>query len=409
MRKDAAPLLEEKTRFCQKHPLLCWIVGILSGLLLLFLFPWFFPPSFPAGLPREVNVNNIKSPYFSHDFFALDGQFYYLQDGFYNMGVYRSTGQTAKRIFRSSDFSTREGDQYGRLGDIFPCGDKLYFELYPGDGKSNFYVYDPANGSFQYLFHLEAPRFWIVHDRTLIYQKYDEQERKTNAFHHDTLWIYDLDSGKQTRIADDVEDIGLVDGTLYYVSFLGDCLREPDGNREKGYRLVYDGEYAYSSYDFSTGETKELGRFPLIFEPDLYYTNYDVFSFTGRSVAMLSFDRQYRNELVVYTPGQDDLQIISAPLPIQKLVAAGNVAFALLYEDNRYDSQQGLYRFDLINGTVQKLGKGTYLPDISSVDMYVAAEDSIFLIQGHPWLFGSWRKVMLIDPNSGAVLRRYRI
>lgn len=389
-----------------KHPLLLWIGVILTGLLLLLVLPLLVPSSAPKGLPREVNVNNLKSPQYGGKFFAVDGQFYYLQDGFYNMGVYRSTGSAAKRIFRSSDFSTREGEQYGRLGDIFPVGDLLYFELYAEDSRSNFYVFDPAENSFRYLFHSERVRNWIVREPYLVYQKGSEREKETLAFQYDELWVYDLSSGQQSRIADSVEQIGLVDGTLVYVSFLGDCRREPDETRENGYRLVYDGEYSLSSYDFQQQRSTELGRFPLIFEPEQYYSQYEFFSFTGHTVAMYTFHTPYACKLVLYTPGQE-LQIITTPLPIHNLVAAGDVAYALLYDVQRPDPQQGLYRFDLKNGSFEKLGQG--LPCGNHVELYVASEDVVFLVTGHPWLFGTWRTALQIDPQSGAILRRYRI
>lgn len=406
MRKSSDLSKGNDARSERKHPLLLWIGVILIGLLLLLVLPLLVPYPIPKGLPREVNVNNLKSPYYGGQFFAVDGQFYYLQDGFYNMGVYRSTGSAARRIFRSSDFSTREGEQYGRLGDIFPVGDLLYFELYADGSRSNFYLFDPAENSFRYLFHSERVSNWIVREPCLVYQKGSDREKEALAFQYDELWSYDLSSGQHSRIADNVEQIGLVDGTLFYVSFLGQCRREPDESREKGYRLAYDGEYILSSYDFQQQRTTELGRFPLIFEPDQYYSQYEFFSFTGQSVAMYTFHEPYACKLVLYTPGQE-LQVITTPLPIHNLVAAGDVAYALLYEYNHLDPQQGLYRFDLKDGSFEKLGQG--LPCGNHVELYVASEDAVFLVTGHPWLIGTWRNVLQIDPHSGAILRRYRI
>ena len=406
VRKSSVTLEGKAARSERKHPLLLWIGVILTGLLLLLLLPLLAPSPAPKGLPREVNVNNLKSPQYGGQFFALDGQFYYLQDGFYNMGVYRSTGSAARRIFQSSDFSTRDGEQYGRLGDIFPVGDLLYFELYADGGRSNFYLFDPAENSFRYLFHSERVSNWFVREPYLVYQKESDREKETLAFQYDELWVYDLSSGRQSRIADNVEQIGLVDGTLFYVSFEGECRREPDESRENGYRLVYDGEYSLSSYDFQQQRSTELGRFPLIFEPEEYYSQYEFFSFTDHSVAMYTFHTPYACKLVLYTPGQE-LLVITTPLPIHKLVAAGDVAYALLYDEQRPDPQQGLYRFDLKNGSFEKLGQG--LPCGNRVELYVASEDAVFLVTGHPWLIGTWRNVLQIDPQSGAILRRYQI
>lgn len=406
MRNSSVSPEGKTARSKTKHPLLLWIGVILIGLLLLLVLFLLVSSSAPQGLPREVNVNNLKSPYYGGSFFALDGQFYYLQDGFYNMGVYRSTGSAAKRIFRDSDFSRREGEQYGLLGQIFPVGDLLYFELYGEGSRSNFYLFDPAENSFRYLFHSERVHNWIVREPCLVYQKGSDREKETDAFQHDELWLYDLSSGRQSRVADSVEQIGLVDGTLYYVSFQGECRQEPDENQEKGYRLVYDGEYSLSSYDFQQQRSTELGRFPLIFEPDQYYSQYEFFSFTGHSVAMYTFHTPYACKLVLYTPGQE-LQVITTPLPIHKLVAAGDVAYALLYDEHRSDPQQGLYRFDLKNGSFEKLGQD--LPCGNRVELYVASEDQVFLVTGHPWHFGTWRDVLQIDPQTGTILRRYRI
>ncbi|MBR5094427.1 MAG: hypothetical protein IK095_04980 [Oscillospiraceae bacterium] len=394
-------------KFFARHPLILWILAILALIVFLALMPYLFPWRGMPELPAEPNTNNDRTPFYGHGFWAVDGEFYYLQDGFYNMGAYRSTGTAAKRIFQSSDFSSREGDEWGRLGSIFPCNGQLYFELYAGN-RTNFYAYDPAQESYRYLCHAEHVDTWIVHEHYLIYQEDVEREGLSKGFEHDALWIHDLDSGERTKIAEDVEQIGLVDGKLLWVSFLGDLLHVDDSTKDKGHRLVYDGEYALSSYDFSTQQVEELGRFPLIYEPDLYYSHYEFISFASSCVVMSTYQAPYDRQLVIYRPGED-LEVIETPLPIHELIAAGDVAYAFLYDEHRSDVEQGLYRFDLQDGSYRLVNTSAGLVSWTGPDLYVASDDLVFLVDSHPWLFGSWRTVSQIDPETGRTVHRYRI
>ena len=343
-------------------------------------------PSLSGLLPEETNYNNDGGA-----FWAADGCFYYLQDGFYNMGVYRSEGGTAKRIFKSSDFAGPESGS-GDLGHIYPYDGRLYFTARYRDVETMLYCYDPGAKRYAPVLAIEdAYRDWLVCGDHLVLLGWSEGSAKKHSdrFWHQSVIACDLRTGERTIICENAEAIGQTGGELRYVS--------------------YDGEYELFRYDFESGQSDSMGRFPLVFEPGEFFSGYTSFSFSADGAAMYNYNRENYHSLVVFSASTGTLKTYEMPRGIHSLVVAGDSAFVQLYDlaegnSNAVGSpENGLYRVSLSDGASSCLYPGT------SGKLYVASEDCVFLIFSEGLLTGPWRTVYQISPETGEIVRELHI
>ena len=337
-----------------------------------------------ASLPVELNYNNV-----GNNFWAADGCFYYLQDGFYNMGAYRSEGGLPERIFQSSDFADSEHGG-GNLGAIFPYKGRLYFTARYLDADRTLYCYDPETRLYAPLFPIEGHLDeWLICEDHFVGLAWSQG--RSGGFLHEPVFACDLNNGERTELCADAEAIGLVDGKLRIVCF--------------------DGEYELFSYDFARGQAQSLGRFPLLYASDQESSCYKEFSFTGDALVMRSYNSLYRRELLVFRPSDGSLTSYTMPFEIHRLVAAGNSAYVVLYDQEGRstgsvsNSRNGLYRVDLRDGSFRFLRHHETMSIIT--ELYVADEDCVFWVEGHPRLLGSWRTVYQLSPETGKVIRLF--
>lgn len=372
-----------------KKPMFRIILALVLGGIVLSLCLVLKPagPSLSGILPGEINYNND-----GRAFWAADGCFYYLQDVFYNMGVYRSEGGTAKRIFRSSDFDDPEFGS-GDLGQIFPCDGRLYFTARCRDVETMLYCYDPGTKHYAPVLAIEdSYRDWLICGDHLVLLGWSERASLMHSdwFWHQSVVAYDLRTGERTVVCENAEAIGQTGGELRYVS--------------------YDGEYELFRYDFESGQSVSMGRFPLVFEPGEFFSGYTCFSFSADGVAMYNHNRENYHSLVVYSASAGTLKTFEMPRGIHSLVVAGDSAFVRLYDLVEGNSsavgspENGLYRVSLSDGASSCLYPGT------SGTLYVASEDCVFLIfsEGRV-LTGPWRTVYQISPETGENVREFHI
>lgn len=341
-----------------------------------------------ALLPAEINYNNQLG---GADFFwAADGCFYYEQDGFYNMGAYRSTGNAAKKLFESSDFASEEHGA-GNLRGLYPYRGFLYFMARQEENLSVLYRWDSETGCCDPLFPVEPYARWLLCDGYLVTLAWSSGSKE--GFFHSSIVSHDLQSGERTVICPDAEVIGLADGELRYICF--------------------DGEYELFRYDLAAGQAESLGRFPLLFEPDQYHYAYSTFNFTKDAVVMYSNNRRDSRELIVFRPSSGILKSYTMPFEIHRLAAAGNSAYILLYDAEEFSSastkneKNGLYRVNLIDGSLSFLKHKETLGSVSQ--LYVASEDCLLWVEGHIRILGFWRTVSFLSPETGKTLRTFHI
>ncbi len=318
--------------------------------------------SFPPA-----NFNN--NYWFSGDFWAFEDTVFYLQDGFYNMGAYWSAGQIRSKLFEEADFSD-DSTGYTAIGDIFVCGSFLYFEL-TSDRGCMLYRYDLAERTYAPV--CETPRLyrWVVADNRLIYTEHPLNSSET----HTPLWLYNLNDGTSTQICADIEEFGIVDGQVRYIT--------------------YTDSYELFQYDCAYGIITPLGEFSPEFDK-----KYDLFNFTSDSVVMLNWERELDQNLVVYTLSSDSTAVYTLPKGIQHLVAYDQYAYAVLYDTQKYSSDavasknNGIYRINLTDGSYEVVAKNAD----NDTEIHVISDDRIYIIQRKMnLLFQSRRHVYVFD------------
>lgn len=323
------------------------------------------PVSFP-----EANFNN--NYWFSGDFWAFDDQVFYLQDGFYNMGAYWSINGRNEKIFEESDFASDPANPF-YIGDIFVCDRWLYFEL-RSTQKDMLYRYDLNEGTYAPVCEIPYLYRWVVVDHYFIYREHPTN----NPEKHSPLWIYDLQDGTTTQVCSNVEEFGIVDGQLRYIT--------------------YADIYKLYQYDYLEDTSHTLGAFSCKLD-----SKYDIFNFTPDSVVMLNWGEYDRN-LVVYTLSSGATATYTLPKGIHNMVAYDQYAYAVVYDTKKNSSEaaaakeNGIYRINLTDGSYECV---EYDAD-DDTEIHVVSDDHVYIIQRKMnGLFQSRRHVYLFDHATG--------
>lgn len=327
-------------------------------------------PSAPANFP-DPNFNNQY--WFSGDFWAFADQVFYMQDGFYNMGVYRSAGGKNERLFAESDFVS-DAVNHTAIRDIYVCGSWLYFRL-TEDSHTTIYRYDLTDGTCAPVCQTPALFRWAVLGDRLIYREHPSNSPQR----YSPLCIYHLETGTTTQVCTDVEEFGIVDGQLRYIT-------GPD-------------EYELYQYSFEADASTLLGSFRREFD-DVY----DIFNFTPDSVVMMNWSRQYNRSLVIYTISSGTTAVCTLPRGLHNLVACDQYAYAVVYDSQEYSSaavpapENGIYRISLADGSWEILSQ----PADDDTEIHVAGDGSLYIIQRKYGLFfRSDRHVYRFDCATG--------
>lgn len=319
-----------------------------------------------AGFPT-ANFNN--SYQLGGDFWAFDDHVFYMQDGFYNMGVYwRSPDETVK-LLEESDFIDDSVD-YANIRDIFVSGGDLYFRL-STDLFTQIYRYDLSENTYTPVCQTPYLFSWAVMDDYLVYREHPANYEPRRA----PLWICDLNTGTATQICEDVEEFGIVDGQLRYIT----CADA----------------YTLYAYDPAQDSSSVLGAFT---------GDWEVFNFTTDAVVMYNWNRDRNRELGVYTLRSGTATVYTMPRGIQFMAAGDRYAYAVIYDTQKNSSsavasgENGIYRIDLTDGSYRVVNKAYG----SGTELYVASDDRIYIIQGRMgFLFRYRTHVYILDCETG--------
>lgn len=319
----------------------------------------------------QANFNN--NYWFSGDFWAFDDTLFYLQDGFYNMGAYRSTNGNNDKLFEDSDFAN-DSTKYIAIGDIFVCDSYLYFELNT-DQEDWLYRYDPKESTYAPVCEIPSLYRWVVVDNYFIYREHPSN----NDDNHSPLCIYNLLDNTTTQVCANVEEFGIVDGQLHYIT-----------NAD-----------AYELYQYNYIEKKStvLGKFYCEFDDA-----YDIFNFTPDYVVMLNWNRDYYHNLVVYSLSSNSTAVYTLPKAIHNMVAYDQYAYAVVYDTQKNSSEavaaeeNGIYRINLADGSYEVVESNAS----DDTEIHVISDDCIYIVQRKMnILFQSRRHVYKFDYRTG--------
>lgn len=321
------------------------------------------------GFP-QVNFNNTIPT--RQPCFFFDQAFFYEQDGFYNMGIYRCQNGTYTKLVEESDFQDAGG-----FKDYYVSGNDLYFVTWQSD-MDQLYRYDLRTDTYEFLYELETSSDWCVADSSFIY--------KTD-YPESSLWVMDLETGENTRICEKILEFGIIDREVRYI--------------------VSGDVYELYGYHLTTGTTVKLGQFSL--DDDSRWRD---FNFTPDEVTMC-FGEDKR-VLSVYSIPHNTVTEYTMPRGIHEMVAGENAVFLLVYDSHKNNSiavpsaENGVYRVNLEDGNWELV---TGRAD-DQTKIYVCSDDCIYLVQSGFFIPGFYSSTAYrLDIGEGTQERvgKYRI
>ena len=316
----------------------------------------------------QANFNN--NYWFSGNFWALEDNIFYLQDGFYNMGAYWSTNGIKEKLFEESDFSAESSV----IRKIFVCDSYLYFCL-ASNQVDKLYRYDLKERTYAPVCETPSLYRWVVVDDYFIYR----EQPSNNDEKRSPLYIYNLIDGTTTQVCADVEEFGIVDGQLRYIT-----------NADT---------YALYQYNYIDNHSTALGTFNCEFDDA-----YDIFNFTPNSVVMLNWSRENKCDLAVYSISSNSSAVYTLPKEIHDMVAYDQYAYAVVYDTHKNSSEavaaeeNGIYRIHLTDGSYEVIESNAN----DDTEIYVVSDDCIYIVQRKMnILFQSKRHIYKFDYRTG--------
>lgn len=320
----------------------------------------------------QANFNN--NYWFFGDFWAFDDTVFYLQDGFYNMGAYCSASGNNKKLFEESDFASNSTKDI-TIGDIFPFDNYLYFVLKTNQLDS-LYRYDLSENTYALVCEIPPLYRWVVVDDYFIYTEHPLNNDEKRS----PLCIYNMMDGSTTEVCPNVEEFGIVDGQLRYIT------------NTDAYKLY--------QYNFLENHTVILGTFYCEFNGA-----YDIFNFTPGGVVMLNWSKDYDQNFVVYSISSNSTAVYTLPKGIHNMVAYDQYAYAVVYDTQKDSStavaakENGIYRIDLTDGSYEVVESNAG----DNTEIHVTSDDCIYIVQRKMnILFQSRRYVYKFDYRTGS-------
>ena len=298
----------------------------------------------------QANFNN--NYWFSGDFWAFDDHVFYKKDGFYNMGVYWSVNGNNRKLFEESDFAN-DSIKHTTIGDIFVYDYYLYFALNT-DQKNMLYRYDLRENTYAPVCEIPNLYRWVVVDNYFIYREHPLNNDEKRS----PLCIFNFVDGTTTQVCANVEEFGIVDGQLRYIT-----------NTDT---------YELYQYDYATKQSTVLGEFHCEFDDA-----YDIFNFTPDCVVMLNWSRDYNRNLVVYSLSSNSTAVYTLPKGIHNMVAYDQYAYAVVYDTQKHSSEavaaeeNGIYRINLTDGSYEVVESNA----TDDTEIHVVSDDRIYIIQ----------------------------
>lgn len=338
--------------------------------LLVLLLPACGTQQEPASAVTSFPLANFNNNYgFSGDFWAFDDTLFYLQDGFYNMGVYWSVNGNNRKLFEESDFLS-DSIKETTIGDIFPFDSCLYFVLYT-DRQDALYRYDLSDNTYNAVCEVPSLYRWVVVNDYFIYREHPSSNDEKRS----PLCIYNMTDGSTTEVCPDVEEFGIVDGELRYIT--------------------YTEAYELYRYNYLEDRAASLGTFYCELDDA-----YDIFNFTPSGVVMLNWSNECRNTMAVYSISSNSTAVYTMPKGIDQLVACDQYAYAVVYDTQKNSSEavaareNGIYRINLADGSYEIIERNAD----DDTEIHVASDDRIYIIQRKTgFLFRSRRHVYKFD------------
>lgn len=319
----------------------------------------------------QANFNN--NYWFSGNFWAFEDNIFYLQDGFYNMGAYWSTNGNNDKLFEESDFAN-DSTEYTSIGDIFVFDSCLYFELNT-DQEDRLFRYNLKESTCVPVCEIPSLYRWVVVDNYFIYREHPSNNDKN----HSPLCIYNLMDDTTTQVCANVEEFGIVDGQLRYITF--------------------NDNYELHQYNYAEDVSSVLGTFSCDTDND-----FDIFNFTTDAVVMFSFGKN-NQDLFVYTLSSDTTAIYALPKGIHQMVAYDQYAYLVVYDEHENSSfsvaakDNGIYRIDLSDGSYRVVESDAN----DDTKIHVVSDDDIYIIQSEMnFLFQAHRHVYFFDCGTGS-------
>lgn len=235
-------------------------------------------------------------------------------------------------------------------------GNTLYFstylEEYADDGewestKYSFYAYDLTAKSYSLLGAVSDVYRWTMAGEYIIYLVSNDSQYGMSALHR-----YDPADGTDTCIASEIEDFGIVNGKVRYIS--------------------YDGSYKVIDHDPTTQESAEIGSFE-----GYSIKEYVSYNFTSNSIVMLPWDTNENRDdtqISVYNVAEDSTAVYSIPVSAYQLIACEQYAYLDGYTP---DDENCAYRVDLTNGQWEKLD----VPLDETTNIYAVSDELLYTVK----------------------------
>ena len=299
----------------------------------------------------EANFNN--NYWFNGNFWVFGDHVFYLRDGFYNEGAYWNTNGNTEKLFQESDFNSDDWE-YNLIGDIFVSDAYLYFEILT-DQENFLYRYDLKERTYTLV--CETPMLfrWVIVEDYFIYREHPANNSEKQA----PLCIYHLKDGTTKQVCSNVEEFGIVNGELRYIT-LSD-------------------RYSLFRYDYAEDASTLIGTFPMNSD-----RKFSIFNFTSDFVVMYTFKKN-NPELLVYSCASGTTSVYTLPKGINHVVAYDQYAYLVVYDEPHNQSgvitakENGIYRICLADGSyeviISKINSGT--------EVHVVSDDCCYINQSH--------------------------
>jgi len=365
MTGDKKTLLRRVQSIAKKPKILAIAVVIISVLAAAILLWAFTGAEKETGTPvtrfSELNFNN-QYYMFPEDYWISDDNVFCLQPGLYSKRVSWNAEEFNKILFEESDF-INESTEYTLIDGIFISDSWLYFVLCT-DQENFLCRYELSEDECTVVSEVPSLYRWAIMDDYFIYR-----ERKSNNDEmYTSLCIYNMEDGITTEICSNVEEFGIIDGQLRY--------------------LTYSDVYTLYQYDYSNRISTILGQF--------HYElgdKYRIFNFTTNTVVMLSKEKEYLQNFAVYNVSTGATAVYALPKGIQQLVAYDSYAYATAFDMSTYNPSSiyagklDIYRINLGDGSYKVIENGL---DSQSI-IHVVSDDCLYILQS--------RSITLFEPS----------
>lgn len=281
----------------------------------------------------KINYNNIH--YFVHDgFWVNEDTAYYAKNVLYSDTYYYANKLGKHRMFSDIDFDLINGVD-GSIYGLQAYGNDIYLLHKNEDMTTNsFYLSSKKKKDYGLLFQTNEDVYeWAVINNKIVYSAIGKEN-------HDiySLWLYDIDTEKNTMIDEEIVGFGIVNNGIMYV-------KQEDGSKKSLYKYSFDNNESHLLYLFNGS-----------------FTSNTEYNFTDKYLVLVE-----KGKLNVLKLENGDMNTYELP---------GSEKFMSCYTDYAFICcEKTIYRIDLSNGKAEKL-----LGDIEECNLINAISDDCAII-----------------------------